>query len=76
MPNRVVALIALAAVTIGCSSGNQSPAESAGGGAAQPALKYTAIPDQNTTELQEKFRPLSAYLTQGAWSAGRVRPGA
>ena len=63
MSNRVVALIALAAVTIGCSSGNQSPAESAGGGA-QPALKYTAIPDQNTTELQEKFRPLNAYLSK------------
>lgn len=37
-----------------------------GGGTAVPAsqpLRFTAIPDQNTTELQEKFKPLEAYLT-------------
>jgi phosphonate transport system substrate-binding protein len=27
-------------------------------------LRFSAIPDQNTTELQEKFKPLAAYLTQ------------
>jgi len=32
--------------------------------AAEKILRYTAIPDQNTTELKEKFAPLSAYLTE------------
>jgi phosphonate transport system substrate-binding protein len=27
-------------------------------------LKFTAIPDQNSTELQEKFRPLEQYLSK------------
>ena len=27
-------------------------------------LRYTAIPDQTSTELQEKFQPLSEYLAQ------------
>lgn len=27
-------------------------------------LRFTAIPDQNTTELQEKFRPFADYLSQ------------
>jgi len=38
---------------------------SCGGGAADleaPTLVFTAIPDQNSTELQEKFRPLADYL--------------
>jgi phosphonate transport system substrate-binding protein len=26
-------------------------------------LRFTAIPDQNTTELQEKFKPLAAHLS-------------
>ena len=30
----------------------------------QPVLRYTAIPDQNTTELQAKFAPLTAYLSK------------
>ena len=29
-----------------------------------PVLRYTAIPDQNTTELQAKFAPLTAYLSK------------
>jgi phosphonate transport system substrate-binding protein len=28
-----------------------------------PVLRYTAIPDQNTTELQQKFAPLTAHLS-------------
>lgn len=28
----------------------------------QPILKFTAIPDQNTTELQQKFTPVADYL--------------
>src|SRR5688572_16398318 len=30
----------------------------------QAPLRYTAIPDQNTTELQAKFAPLTAYLSK------------
>ena len=30
----------------------------------QQALRYSAIPDQNTTELQAKFAPLTAYLSK------------
>ena len=33
------------------------------GPAARPPLRFSAIPDQNTTELQEKFRPLEAHLS-------------
>ena len=29
-----------------------------------PVLAFTAIPDQNTTELQEKFKPLADYLSE------------
>jgi len=29
-----------------------------------PVLRYTAIPDQNSTELEAKFRPLSDYLSK------------
>lgn len=32
--------------------------------AAKPALRYAAIPDQNTTELAQRFAPLTAYLAQ------------
>ncbi len=34
------------------------------GTADQRVLHFTAIPDQNSTELIEKFRPLAAYLEQ------------
>lgn len=30
----------------------------------QKVLRFSAIPDQNSTELQEKFQPLSAYLSE------------
>jgi phosphonate transport system substrate-binding protein len=29
-----------------------------------PVLRFTAIPDQNSTELQEKFQPLAQYLSE------------
>src|SRR5438067_2955038 len=39
--------------------------ESATGAAPKsPVLRYTAIPDQNSTELVAKFRPLSDYLSK------------
>ena len=30
----------------------------------KPTLTFTAIPDQNTTELQEKFKPLADHLAE------------
>ncbi len=33
-----------------------------GGGNAEPVLKFTAIPDQNTTGLVRKFTPVAEYL--------------
>lgn len=37
-----------------------------GGGedAADPVLRFTAIPDQNTTLLAERFAPMAAYLSE------------
>ncbi len=35
-----------------------------GGSQVEKVLKYTAIPDQNTTELQQKFAPLTAHLSE------------
>ena len=37
-----------------CGGENATPA--------RPELRFTAIPDQNTTELAEKFQPLADYL--------------
>ena len=34
-----------------------------GGGEDEPALNFTAIPDQNTTELLQKFVPVAEYLS-------------
>ena len=51
------AALALAIVASGCgqpgSDGSDSP----------PPLRFTAIPDQNSTELEEKFQPLVSHLT-------------
>ncbi len=35
-----------------------------GGNKVEKILRYTAIPDQNTTELQQKFNPLTDYLSE------------
>ncbi len=52
---RFVAAATLA-MTGACAAG--APADSA------KPLRFTAIPDQNSTELQEKFKPLADHLTQ------------
>jgi len=54
---RVSVFCALLVAAFGVACGGDSGATSA-----QP-VRFTAIPDQNTTELQEKFRPLEEYLT-------------
>jgi phosphonate transport system substrate-binding protein len=49
------------AVALAAACGGGSPSATS---APAPVLRYTAIPDQNSTELQEKFKPFSAHLTQ------------
>ncbi len=40
----------------GCGGGSDE--------AETPVLRYTAIPDQNSTELIQRFQPLTAYLSE------------
>ena len=47
--------LALALSLHGCAKREEGSAQ---------ILRYTAIPDQNSTELSEKFAPLSAYLSR------------
>src|SRR5215203_5781389 len=44
-----------------CAAACSGSAQNATSASARP-VRFTAIPDQNTTELQEKFRRLEAYL--------------
>lgn len=64
MRARIAAILAAAALG-GCAEGWTAGPDTAGPGAGpeQQVLRFTAIPDQNTTLLQEKFRPLAAHLT-------------
>ena len=50
---RSLASLFLAVCLAGCSGGED----------AQPVLRFSAIPDDNTTELTEKFDPVAAYLS-------------
>lgn len=50
-----ICLMWLAICTIGCDDSDQS---------AEPVLRFSAIPDQNSTELQEKFGALANYLSE------------
>jgi phosphonate transport system substrate-binding protein len=50
--------LALLAAALGCGGGTGT------GQAPQARLRFTAIPDQNTTELQEKFQPLAEHLSR------------
>lgn len=52
---RPTLLAALALLTMACSSTPQRPAE---------PLRFSAIPDQTTTELMEKFQPFARYLSE------------
>lgn len=49
------AFLAVAAMTLGIASC---------GGSDREVLRFTAIPDHNTTELLEKFEPLAAHLSE------------
>lgn len=65
MHTRFLLLVAVAALT-GCGGGEteNTPAGAAAGQPTAQTLRFSAIPDQNTTELQEKFRPLGEHLTK------------
>jgi len=53
--------VVLAVILAACGSEENAPSRAA---VAKPVLRYTAIPDQNTTDLQAKFRPLSDHLSR------------
>jgi phosphonate transport system substrate-binding protein len=62
MRTKLVVTVFLALALVACREKETAttPAEEK----QQPVLRYTAIPDQNTTELQAKFAPLTAYLSK------------
>jgi phosphonate transport system substrate-binding protein len=69
---RAITLLALLAAALACgcdrdtsvtSSTGPSAASTRPGGTA-PVLRFSAIPDQNSTELKEKFDALAAHLSQ------------
>src|SRR5258708_24506927 len=53
-------VLATISIFIGCREKKTAPAASG----KTAVLRYTAIPDQNSTELETKFRPLSDYLSK------------
>ncbi len=59
--NPAIAL-GLALAAAGCGGGSP-PAPADKGAAPRPVLRFTAIPDQNTTELAEKFGPFARHLS-------------
>jgi len=54
--SRLVITLMMAVIIAGCSGNSEN--------GAKPTLKYSAIPDQNTTELIQRFAPLTEYLAQ------------
>ncbi|MFN2441514.1 MAG: putative selenate ABC transporter substrate-binding protein [Thermoanaerobaculia bacterium] len=52
----LIALLALSSAACSRESPEAQPAE-------KPALRFSAIPDQNSTELAEKFAPLARHLS-------------
>ncbi len=53
---RLVSFIALLFIAACGGSGNED--------SESPVLRYSAIPDQNTTELIQRFKPLTAHLSE------------
>ncbi|MEM7260861.1 MAG: putative selenate ABC transporter substrate-binding protein, partial [Planctomycetota bacterium] len=55
MSNVMITIVSfLALLLVSCTP---APSES-------NTLRFTAIPDQNTTELKAKFEPIAAYLAE------------
>lgn len=64
--SKMFALVLLLTLT-GCGGGGEGEAPAtteSEAPAAGAVLRFTAIPDQNTTELTERFQPLAAYLSE------------
>ncbi len=59
----IPALLVIAIVASGCPEGGATGGAD-GPSSETPTLRFSAIPDQNTTELQEKFDPVAAYLAE------------
>jgi len=55
-PLRCATVVCLCLLVHGCGGDAPSPGTR--------VLAFTAVPDQNTTELQEKFQPLVAFLSR------------
>lgn len=54
-PTLAILLLGAAALGLACGGAEEEPAR---------PLRFGAIPDQNTTELAEKFQPLAAHLSE------------
>lgn len=68
MCKRLLYLLAVGCLIAGCTSsdgGNNGSAtnDKSSESADSPTLRFSAIPDQNTTELKEKFDALANYLS-------------
>jgi phosphonate transport system substrate-binding protein len=66
--HRVLVLLPLLLLIALACGGNDENGSTDGGDAGEPSgtkvLRFTAIPDQNTSELQRKFGPVAAYLAE------------
>ena len=69
MPMRWALGVFCGLAALGCGGAGPS-------GAAQDVLYFTAIPDQNTTELAEKYAPVARYLSAKLGVTVRYRPAA
>lgn len=56
-------LVVLTLSAAGCAGPAESPEGGREEASAPPTLRFTAIPDQSSTELAEKFQPLTGYLS-------------
>ncbi len=67
MPRIFFALVACSIALLGCSNGTnktESKSDATGDGGNKTAtIKFSAIPDQNKTELKEKFDALAKHLS-------------
>ncbi|MDB4673729.1 putative selenate ABC transporter substrate-binding protein [Verrucomicrobiales bacterium] len=61
---RTTFVTTLAATALLAACGGDKPAASSSGDGAKATLKFSAIPDQNSTELKEKFDALAAHLSE------------
>ena len=62
MRTRILTIAFLTVLFVACGEKETAPTPAAQ--QQQRVLRYTAIPDQNTTELQAKFAPLTEYLSK------------